>query len=1003
MFRKTILASSLSLLLASHGAWGLGLGGMRPASALNQPFSGEIELVGVNPDELDAVKVSLAPEAEFTKRGVDRQHYLTRLRFKPQVSAQGKTVIRVTTVEPIREPYMDFLVEVKWPKGRMVKGFTILLDPPVTSRGATPSVTPAVASTRPAVQPGPVARADPAPTSRPALPTARSKGEPVSPRAGVNGFPLSSGPIRAGAGLWRTARALSPSGATVAQTAMALYRNNQDAFVRGNINVLRQGAVLQIPSSAELFALDADAAEREFQAALSGKKVTAKPLTDVTAAVPDQGSRLRIAGTAQATEGREGPAADGSAPEAGATVTPELEQELLLLRETSESTQQGTEELRARVRQLETHLSDIQALLTLRDAELARLQQAAEEASTTPSDAEPSDAATAQPAPGEERRAVPQAGTSPAVAGVPAVPGSAPTGDPADLGQTGTGSAVELVAKPLADVPQDEPGSTVPLPGASGPADGARTSPTADVIAEPIKTAGAVGKGEVAEPAGGGVGESWVGGLPLVGGTLDALPTPAQWALALGVPLLGVLGWLSVRRRRRTDENVSDFDLPDAPGALGEATALASAKFESSEVFQQPEPDQPSVSEGTAIEDQDLWVPEDEPDESEMLSEADIYIAYGRYPDAEALLKQGIDQSPTRADLRYKLADVYVGAKNPEALSALMEEMDAAGMDQERPEEWSRLVASAKEVRAEAAGIASVVAAGVGGNAAATPVGWDRSASQVDQGGAEGVASAQPRDVYTELYIPGPMSDETVTPPSDAEGLVSDDPRNSGFEFELDDPDAGPLSLYDDTPADRITETDSAPRSSHADGSDFDLTISDLTLYGDTELNELGFPEVSQKEPVSPPLSESSWPDGFDLEPQTDFAEPEQEAYDRISALDGEALEAPTGAGDASADLGQRGASPEPSPVSPDSGIGTAKSALGPTDQDDIPSEQLFTQWQMEGGAWDEVATKLDLGRAYVEMSDRPAAQAILLEVLEEGTPEQQVEAKKLLSLLRGE
>lgn len=90
MFRKTILASSLSLLLASHGAWGLGLGGMRPASALNQPFSGEIELVGVNPDELDAVKVSLAPEAEFTKRGVDRQHYLTKLRFKPQVSAQDR-------------------------------------------------------------------------------------------------------------------------------------------------------------------------------------------------------------------------------------------------------------------------------------------------------------------------------------------------------------------------------------------------------------------------------------------------------------------------------------------------------------------------------------------------------------------------------------------------------------------------------------------------------------------------------------------------------------------------------------------------------------------------------------------------------------------------------------------------------------------------------------------------------------------------------------------------
>jgi pilus assembly protein FimV len=75
------------------------------------------------------------------------------------------------------------------------------------------------------------------------------------------GFPLRSGPIKPGSGLWRTARNLTPPGATVAQAAMALYRNNQQAFVRGDINKLRQGTVLGIPTSAELFAMDPATAE----------------------------------------------------------------------------------------------------------------------------------------------------------------------------------------------------------------------------------------------------------------------------------------------------------------------------------------------------------------------------------------------------------------------------------------------------------------------------------------------------------------------------------------------------------------------------------------------------------------------------------------------------------------------------------------------------------------------------------------------------------------------
>ena len=378
MFRKSILASTLSLLLLPSGAWALGLGGMRTESALNQPFVGEIDLLGVNADQLDTVKVVLAQETEFAKRGTERQHDLSKLRFKPQVSARGKMVVRVTSTEPIREPYMDFLVEVIWPKGRLVKGYTALLDPPVTARRSPPPVEPPVA--RSSVAASAAGARAPAPATGPAVtppavtPPAGSAIQPVTPAGAATDFPLRFGPIKPGTGLWRAARQMTPAGATIHQTAMALYRNNQRAFVRGNINKLRQGEVLQIPTSAEVFAMDAGAAEREFRSALSGKRVTAAPLTDVVATAPEAASRLKIAGAAQSAEPRLVPT-EGQAPApSGGPAAPSIEQELLLVRETGESTRQETDELRERVHQLESSLADIQQLLTLRDAELARLQ-----------------------------------------------------------------------------------------------------------------------------------------------------------------------------------------------------------------------------------------------------------------------------------------------------------------------------------------------------------------------------------------------------------------------------------------------------------------------------------------------------------------------------------------------------------------------------------------------------------------------------------------------------
>ncbi len=399
-------ASVLSLALLPALAGALGLGGIRGESALNEPFLGRIELNGVAPEELDGVKVFLAPEAEFTKAGSPRSDFLTGLIFVPEVSPEGKVQVRVTSTKPIREPYLDFLVEVTWPKGRLVKGYTVLLDPPTTLHRPPPKVTP------------PKALA-PAPVAAPASPsTAHPDRSPVfagqtaspSPQARVPapaplppppvGYPLRYGPVPSGGNLTSVARRMAPEGASQAQTALAIYRANPQAFSGGNINRIKAGARLEIPHPQLIFAFDAKGAKQQFLAAQRGQPLPPLPVTPQDGA-PDSGSELiqdrleiarrepEVAGEGLATASvpasptAQPPAASPPPSESGAAssarVAPELalvEREILLVREMAESGRQETADLRGRISRLEDHLSDIKRLLELSNAQLAQLQGA---------------------------------------------------------------------------------------------------------------------------------------------------------------------------------------------------------------------------------------------------------------------------------------------------------------------------------------------------------------------------------------------------------------------------------------------------------------------------------------------------------------------------------------------------------------------------------------------------------------------------------------------------
>ena len=160
----------LGLLLAGD-VWALGLGDIRLSSALNEPLRAEIQLLSATPEELSNLKVQLASAATFERYGIDRPLYLTRLQFSVVGRGQsGAGAVRITSSEPMTEPFVTFLVEATWASGRLLREYTVLLDPPTFAPPPSGASSQAVtAPTRPSqADSGRIERPAPAPQAAPA-------------------------------------------------------------------------------------------------------------------------------------------------------------------------------------------------------------------------------------------------------------------------------------------------------------------------------------------------------------------------------------------------------------------------------------------------------------------------------------------------------------------------------------------------------------------------------------------------------------------------------------------------------------------------------------------------------------------------------------------------------------------------------------------------------------------------------------------------------------------
>jgi pilus assembly protein FimV len=390
----------MSALMSPGALYALGLGEIRLNSALNQPFDAEIELVSATQEDLGALRAALASGETFTRYGLDRPAFLSEFSFQVTRGPGGRDVLRVTSPRPVTEPFVTLLVEANWPRGRLLREYTVLLDPPVFTPG--PAATEAVAaprvssggasSARTAAPVASVTEEAPAPSSAPvAAPAAATSAPSAPPTPSVE--PGSAYRVRPNDTLYKIASRVNPGTRSDVNRAMvSIFQNNPQAF-DGNINVLRSGSTLRIPDSGQIQGISAAAASaevaRQYQAWRSGSA------SATTAGTSDTG-RLRLVTPEQGTAAPStaiapAPATTATAPAAG--------------------TGAGTGgDIDARVRQLEAELAEARRLLEVRNAELATLQGGAGDV--------PVDGSVA-PAEGAEAPTDGTAATAPAAAAAP--------------------------------------------------------------------------------------------------------------------------------------------------------------------------------------------------------------------------------------------------------------------------------------------------------------------------------------------------------------------------------------------------------------------------------------------------------------------------------------------------------------------------------------------------------------------------------------------------------
>lgn len=637
MFKKRALALAVASCLSFSPlvAEAAGIGKLTVLSGLGQPLKAELD-VAANRDELAGMSARLAPQDAFRQAGIEYPSVLLDLRFALEKRANGQAVIKVTSVKPVNEPFLDFLVELNWPAGRLVREYTFLLDPPeMATKQASRSV--AEARVVETVQGGGSQPERPAQTqsvtksssSTAAVPASRQttsavKTAPQPPAE--QSASAATRTVQPGDNLRKIAAETKLEGVSLDQMLVGLFQKNPDAFVGNNVNRLKAGAILGIPDKAavdavsdaeakkmivaqsadwnsyrqKLAAATASAPAKENVAAQSGSgKITAK-LEEKAAPAEQVKDQVKVSRT-------EMPAKPGAGGKGAGGEAEQLAKEKAL------------KEAQDRLALLEKNVAELQKLVEMKNQRLAELQQqAAVKKKEEPKPVSPQKPVT------EVKPVAPAKVVEPSKPVEPPPPAEpvkveAPAKLAEELKPVVTEKSIEA-PKPIEPPKQPAPPvkPTVPAP-------------------EPVP-----------EPD-----------------FLDTLLEDPVPLVGLGGILALLGGFFMLKRRRNLQASVETTTAP-GPSSLGPNSVFRMTGGQSVDTGHTPPQTGDFSQTGPGTIDTD---------EVDPVAEADVYMAYGRDTQAEEILLEALQKDPQRTAIHAKLLEIYANRGSLKQFETLASEL----------------------------------------------------------------------------------------------------------------------------------------------------------------------------------------------------------------------------------------------------------------------------------------------------------------------------------------
>lgn len=637
--KKIAFTLSLSAALTAHAA---GLGTMTSSSKLGEPLNAEIELLAVTPGELNGIQAALASEQVYQDQSLEKPASYPFIKIEVANNSKGVPVLKLSSSQPITEAFLDMLIQVDWPTGRLVKEYTLLLDPPgfqsnYVSEPVTLPATPAnsapvqsaTAPERPKVSESPKSVEQPANAEIPPAQPAQSSQPKVSKKNAepVADSTASDHKTEQGDTLYEIARQMRPDTVSVEQMLVGLYQANPQAFAGKNMNRLKVGKILRMPDQATLNRLS----QQQARSLVAAQTSDWQHYKNTLAQVVQQSPESRAAANNQQSAGKIGSAQSKPLPSANAAkdvlklsagdekstaqadkaAQKSLQDKVSALQEDLTAKDNAIKEEKSRTASLEKQIADMKKLLALKSDAMAKMQQDAAEQQKP---AQP--AATSLQTP--EVSAPAAKAAEPAAAPEQAAPKAEPAEKP---------SAVAVPAEPVAE---QHPSFILSL----------------------------IQRLKQMNPA-----------LPFA---------------LIALPLLGC-AWLIMRVRRKKQMHSFEEGIVTSPATeFQNNTVFGNTQVASGDTSFLTDFSQSAV--GGMIDAHDV----------DPIAEAEVYMAYGRDAQAEEILKDAIQKDPSRQELKLKLLEIYHAAENMAAYETLASELYAKAGPNDPS--WPKVVAMGQKL-----------------------------------------------------------------------------------------------------------------------------------------------------------------------------------------------------------------------------------------------------------------------------------------------------------------